>query len=159
MWLKPAPMDIGGWLGAANLFSTWASFYSRAFEIPAPDCRCHCEVSGAGNAAAAASPRESGDAPGLELALERCLAALGAPSPAAPAPAACDARAAPVCALLAPWAWAGLAALLLLIGFALGVASRGCCEPRARPRQPAGVHLRPGAYAGPAAPLALHAGL
>ena len=71
MWLRPAPMDIGGWLGAANLFSTWASFYSRAFEIPAPDCRCHCEVSGGGSAATAASLREAGDAPGLEVALER----------------------------------------------------------------------------------------
>ena len=151
-------MDIGGWLGAANLLSTWASYYSRAFEIPAPDCRCHCEVGGRDDAAPDGRTRADSDAPGLELALERCLTALGASSPAPPPVPACPTGPKPACGLLTPAAWAGLEALLLLVGFALGVAPRGCCEPRARPRPPAGAHLRPGAYTGPPSPLALRAG-
>ncbi|CAK0836811.1 unnamed protein product, partial [Prorocentrum cordatum] len=143
--------DFGGWLGAANLVSTWASLYARAFDIPSPECRCHCEVGGvpAGEAA-----RCVGDSPGLELALDRCLGALSSSqAPAAPA-SKCAVESPPLCALLTPPAWAGLAALLLLVGFAVVVATRGCCEPHPRTRSPAGAHLRPGAYTGLASLLA-----
>ncbi|CAK0851640.1 unnamed protein product, partial [Prorocentrum cordatum] len=111
----------------------------------------------AASAAAGTAPRSGTDAPGLELALDRCLGALSAPASPAPAAATCAAGAPPLCALLPPPAWAALAVLLLLVGFALGVASRGCCEPRPRARSPAGARLRPGAYTGPASPLALGA--
>ncbi|CAK0814522.1 unnamed protein product, partial [Prorocentrum cordatum] len=146
-------MDFGGWLGAANLVATWASHCARAFDISPPECLCRCEV--AASAAAGAAPRSGADAPGLELALDRCLGALSAPPSPAPATTTCTAGTPPLCALLPPPAWVGLAAPLLLVGFALGVVSRGCCEPRPRARSPAGTHLRPGAYTGPASPLAL----
>ncbi|CAK0792469.1 unnamed protein product, partial [Prorocentrum cordatum] len=72
--------------------------------------------------------------PGLELALDRCPGVLGVgPAPAARA-AECATAPQPLCALLPLPAWLGLAALLLLVGFFVGIVSRGCCEPRQRAR-------------------------
>ena len=147
-------LGIGDWMGLANLLSGVAHHLAREFEVPAADCdcRCHCDV-GCGEAPVA------GDSPGLKVALDTCLATLSArgASVRVLAPTPCPAGRAPICAQLPLGAWLALGVLLLAVGFFLSWVARGCCGGGQRPRTPAGAHLRPGAYLGPATPLALRA--
>ena len=139
----------------ANLFSGVAPHFARDFEVPPADCdcRCHGEVGGSGEAAAA------GDAPGLKLPFDTCLRTLSEQGGAVPAPAPtpCPTGRGPVCAQLPLGAWLALGGVLLVVGYFLGWAARGCCAPGRRPRAPAAAHLRLGAFVGPASPLAFRA--